>query len=87
MVTRHHVKDYAAWRKVYDAFAPRQQSGGVTQQSVYQDASDPNDVLVLHSFADRATAEAFIHGPELRSAMENAGVDSAPRIELFEEAS
>ena len=85
-VVRHRVRDYAAWRKVYDEFASGQQAGGVTAQSVYQDADDPNDVLVLHHFPDRATAEAFMASPELRQAMERAGVEGEPRIELVEEA-
>jgi quinol monooxygenase YgiN len=86
-LVRHRVRDYAAWRKVYDEFAPAQQTGGVTEQSVYQDPADPNDVLVLHRFPDRATADAFMASAELRQAMGRAGVEGEPKIELFEEAS
>ncbi|MBV9355387.1 MAG: DUF1330 domain-containing protein [Chloroflexi bacterium] len=85
-VVRHRVRDYAAWRKVYDEFAPAQQAGGVTAQSVYQVAGDPNEVLVLHEFPDRASADAFMASSELRQAMERAGVEGEPRIELVEKA-
>jgi hypothetical protein len=85
-VVSHRVKDYAAWRKVYDEFAPTQKAGGVTAQSVYRSKDDPNVVLVLHSFGTMAEVEAFIASPELREAMGRAGVDGAPRIELFDEA-
>ena len=86
-IVRHRVQDYAAWRKVYDEFGPVQRAGGVTEESVYQDSSDPNDVLVLHRFADRAAADAFLSSPDLREAMMRAGVVGQPRIEVFEDAS
>jgi hypothetical protein len=38
------------------------------------------------AFPDRASAEAFMASSELRQAMERAGVEGEPRIELVEEA-
>ncbi len=85
-IIRHQVQDYATWREAYDGFAPVQKAGGVIEESVYQDDGDPNEVLVLHRFADRATADAFLASGELRETMHRAGVDGQPTIELFEEA-
>ena len=85
-IIRHQVQDYATWRKIYDAFAPVQKAGGVIEESVYQDHQDPNTVLILHRFADRATADAFLASGELRETMHRAGVVGQPRIEMFEEA-
>ena len=85
-IVRHHVRDYAAWRKVYDGVASLQQAGGVIDKSVYQDPGDPNDVLVLHSFADLAAANAFFRNPDLRAAMQQGGVEGPPRIEIFQSA-
>jgi quinol monooxygenase YgiN len=86
IVVLHRVKDYRAWRQVYDDFAAFQKAGGVTAESVYQAKDDPNNVLVLHSFDSMAAAEAFVASPELREAMQKAGVEGMPRIEFFEEA-
>jgi len=85
-IVRHHVQDYAKWRRTYDAFAPTQRAGGVIEESVYQDKDDPNEVLVLHRFGDRVKADAFLASGELRDAMKSAGVIGQPRIEQFEEA-
>lgn len=85
-VVRHHVRDYSAWRKVYDEVEPIQKAGGVIEESVYQDKDDPNDVLVLHRFASRGAAEAFFASAELHAALGRAGVDGPPRIEFFEAA-
>jgi hypothetical protein len=87
LVVLHRVKDYAAWRAVYDSVGPLQRAGGVTAESVYQSKDEPNSVLILHTFATMAEAEAFVAQPELRAAMEKGGVEGMPRIEFFEEAS
>ena len=85
LVVLHRVRDYQAWRHVYDAFKSQQQAGGVTAESVYRAKDDPNNVLVLHSFRTMAEAEAFIANPELREAMQRGGVEGEPRLEFFEE--
>jgi len=86
LVVEHTVSDYAAWRKVYDAFKGVQDAAGVTAQSVYRSKNDANLVLVLHSFASMAEAEAMVASPALHEAMKNAGVIGMPRVEFFEEA-
>jgi heme-degrading monooxygenase HmoA len=86
LVVLHRVRDYQAWRRVYDAFKPQQQAGGVTAESVYRAKDDPNNVLVLHSFRTMAEAEAFVANPELREAMQRGGVEGEPRLEFFDEA-
>jgi quinol monooxygenase YgiN len=86
LVVLHRVRDYRAWRQVYDEFKPVQKASGVLTESVYQAKDDPNNVLVLHSFDTVAAAEAFMAKPELRDAMQKAGVEGVPRIEVFEDA-
>lgn len=84
-VVLHRVRDYAAWRKVYDDFEGEQKAGGVTAESVYRAKDNPNNVLVFHHFGSMAQAEAFLANPQLRDAMRQAGVEGTPRIELYEE--
>lgn len=85
-VIQHHVADYEAWRKVYDGFGDVHKAGGVTHQSVYRAADDPNNVLVVHGFATMADAEKFVAGPEARDAMRQAGVQGQPRVEIYQDA-
>ena len=77
---RHTVSDYAAWRRVYDGFAPVQKAKGVTAQAIYQAADNPNDVTITHEFASLDAAKAFLGAPELKDAMQKAGVVGAPTI-------
>jgi len=85
-MVQHRVADYGKWRKAYDGFADVQKAGGVTRQSVYRTKDDPSNVLVMHGFATAADAEAFLASTELRDAMQQAGVEGKPRIEIYQDA-
>ncbi len=78
MFVRHKVADYAAWRRVYDGFAPTQKALGVQAEAVYRAVDDPNDVTVTHDFATLEAARAFAESPEMRAAMHDAGVEGMP---------
>lgn len=80
MFVRHTVADYAAWRRIFDDFAPTQKALGVTDKAVYQAADNENDITVTHEFATLEAAKAFADSQELKAAMHDAGVTSAPTI-------
>ena len=80
LFVRHTVSDYPNWRKHYDEFGPVQKAQGVRMQAVYQAADNPKDITVVHEFATVEAARAFIGSPELKKAMQSAGVVGAPTI-------
>lgn len=80
LFVRHQVADYAAWRRVYDGFAPTQKTLGVQAEAVYQAADDPNDITVTHDFATMEAAKAFAGSSEMQAAMHDAGVEGAPTV-------
>ena len=83
----HRVADYDAWRRVYDSFADAQRQGGVSNQAVYRSEEDPNRVLVMHAFGSSEEAHSFLERPDLREAMQDAGVDvGSLRPEFYAEA-
>jgi hypothetical protein len=83
LVIRHQVRDYAAWRKVYDEAASLRAQYGCTAQRVMRLPDDGNDLFVTHDFPSAEQAGSFAHDPALREAMGQAGVEGAPRIEIF----
>ena len=83
MAVKHRVKDYAAWKQVFDKFPPK--AAGALFHRVNQAVGDPNDVLIVAGFASATAAQAFGSNPELKKAMEKAGVIGAPRIEMYEQ--
>ncbi|MFF2032406.1 hypothetical protein [Arthrobacter sp. NPDC058192] len=58
--------------------------GGITGESVHRTVDDPNNVLVLHYFDSVDEARAFTNLPQLKEAMERAGVQGEPRFEFYE---
>ncbi len=78
MFVRHSVSDYAAWRKVYDAFHEIRKQAGVISEAVYQLADNPNDITLILDFETLDAARAFPDNPELKAAYDEAGSIGAP---------
>jgi quinol monooxygenase YgiN len=83
LTVRHNVRDYAAWRKVYDDLEPLRAQHGCTAHRVMRLPDDGNDLFLTHEFPTAEQAASFAHDPALRTAMEAAGVEGAPQIEIF----
>jgi hypothetical protein len=83
LAIRHHVSDYGAWREVYDEAEPLRAQHGCTAARVMRLADDGNELFVTHDFPTAEQASSFAHDPGLRESMGRAGVEGAPRIEIF----
>ena len=77
---RHKVKDYATWRKGYDAFDATRKNMGTPVMASYRSVDEENDITVWHDFASVAEAKARLESDVLKTAMVNAGVVGAPTI-------
>ena len=77
------VRDYQTWRAVYDTLDEVRQDWGVLADAVHQLADAPNTVLVLHHFATVAQARGFLTSREHQAAMRRAGIEGAPRVEIY----
>ncbi|PTN08316.1 hypothetical protein C8N47_10950 [Mangrovibacterium marinum] len=82
---KHSVKDFASWKAVYDDFTPVAKGKGVVEEHVFRDPGSPDQVIVTHAFNTMKDATDFFNSGELKEAMENAGVSSAPEIWFGEE--
>ena len=78
------VRDYPTWRAIYDSLDEVESDWGVTNASVHRLTESPNTVLVLRHFATVGQAEGFLTNRQVRAAMERAGVEGVPRIEIYE---
>jgi len=77
---RHPVADYAAWRPHYDADIDRRSQAGLQEVAVFQNAADPNDVLIVFTAHGAAGVEAMLGDPGLKERMQEAGVVAPPRV-------
>jgi hypothetical protein len=83
LVVRHNVKDYAAWRLVYDELEPLRAVHGCTNQRVLRLSADANDLLITHEFPSVEQASTFAKSGELAAGMAQAGVEGPPSVEIF----
>lgn len=83
VVITHEVKDYASWRKGYDADGPNRKAAGFKVSGVYVDVKNPNMVTIIGDFPSAAAADAFTTSPKLKEAMENAGVVGKPDVKVL----
>lgn len=80
----HHVKDYAAWLKVFDAEgASARGSYGVVDQTIARSLIDSNIVYLTFAITDTAKARARMMSPDLKKRMDSSGVDSPPTVRWF----
>ncbi len=79
-VITHPVKDYAAWRVVYNGAKALRQKAGVTGAKVFRDPVEPNLITVINYLPSVEAAHAYLNDPALKEAMEKAGVLAPPRI-------
>ena len=82
MIIHHKVKDYNAWRPVYDAHENSRSSAGITNARVFRRAEDPNDLVILADVSDATKARSWMTSEDLKSAMQKAGVIGAPSIHI-----
>ena len=84
--TRQRVRDYDAFRRVFDAGSQMRGSGGVLEETVYREEGDAQTVAILLRFASLAEAHAFSESAALRQVMEQAGIEEGSRrVEFYEE--
>jgi hypothetical protein len=82
VIVTHEVKDFAAWKKGYDADKGNRDKAGFSERFLARDADKPNVVTVVFEAPNAAAGRAFATNPMLKEAMTKAGVISAPSITI-----
>ena len=80
LLIRHRVRDFADWKRGYDAHLPKRAEAGLTEKHLLRGASDANEVVLLFEAKDLSRAKAFIESADLRAAMQKVGVVDKPDI-------
>jgi len=82
---KHRVADYAAWKPVFDEHEAVRRQAGMTAHSLHRDADDPNVIIIAFRVNDIARAREFASSPDLREAMQRAGVQGPPEFWFAED--
>ena len=85
LIVQHTVRDFDAWKTVFDAHETERARFGCTGHTLYRDTDDPNNVTLFLDYESRERADEFMKDPSLREAMEKGGVISEPRATWVDE--
>jgi hypothetical protein len=85
LLLQHTVRDYDAWKPVFDEHEDVRAKYGATGHTIYRDADKPNDLTILMQFESRERAEGLMRDPSLAEAMKRGGVVSKPRATWLDE--
>ena len=86
-IATHPVKDFEAWKTVFDQFETVRQESGERSAVVLRHSDAPNMVSVINTWDTIETAQAFFNREELKTAMGEAGVTAPPTIIFANETS
>ena len=85
-ILSHEVKNYADWKKGFDADEANRSSMGVKITGVFQSVENPNHVTVISQVPSVEAIKGFLANPELKATMEKAGVIGMPEIKILSSA-
>ncbi|MCH8013048.1 MAG: cyclase [Candidatus Marinimicrobia bacterium] len=82
-VVNHKVKDFDAWKIVYDEFESTRVQYGVKEHFALQSVEDSNHVMVVGE-GELEAIQRFLNSEDLKSGMEKAGIAGPPEIFIGE---
>ena len=80
LLIRHKVRDFAEWKRGYDAHQPKRAAAGLTEKHLLRSAGDANEVVILFEAQDLDRAKAFSDSADLRETMQKVGVVDKPDL-------
>jgi len=86
LLITHEVRDYDAWKPVFDAGQAARDAAGFTLAFVGQDSVNPNVVHLGLHVPSATAAHAFLDSPGMKEAMAAAGVISEIDARIVETA-
>ena len=86
MFIRHKVKDYDAWKSVFDSVSGLRERNGERSYQILRQDDGSSSVFALFEWDNLDNARKYAASPELKAAMERAGVTGKPEIFFLEQA-
>ena len=85
VAVRLTLQDYAKWRPVFDGFAANRKASGSKGGTLYRNADNTNEVVAVFEWDDLNNARKFYQSPELREAMQKAGLSGPPDLRFLDD--
>ena len=84
MFIQYKVADFKKWKAIYDGMGATRKQFGSTGDQVFVNPQNPNEVLIITEWGNKEQAMKYRQAPELKKAMESAGIMSAPETSFTE---
>lgn len=85
LLIKHKVKDYSAWKKVFDGVVDTRRAGGEKSYQILHTDNDNNNLVAIFEWDSLENAKKYTTSSELKEAMGKAGVVEQPEIYFLEE--
>jgi len=82
IILSHEVKDFAAWKPIYESDAARRKSAGFTELAVGTQSDNPNNVIMIWE-GEVDTLNQMLQDPALKEKMQAAGVISEVEVTVI----
>ena len=79
-IATHPVRDFDAWKAIFDQFEPIRKEAGERSAVVLRHADDPNMVTIINTWDSIEAPQAFLNREELKAGMAEAGVTAPPTM-------
>ncbi|MEJ2734814.1 MAG: antibiotic biosynthesis monooxygenase [Anaerolineae bacterium] len=86
MFVRHSVQDYEAWKSAFDSVGDLRRRNGEKSYQILRQENGSSEVVALFEWDSLDNARKYAASPELKEAMQRAGVTGKPEILFLEEA-
>ena len=84
VLVQHEVKDFDAWKVGFDAAAGMRAQSGEKSAYIFNNADNPNLITAIFEWDSFENAQKyFFNTPELKAAMQKAGVLGQPNITML----
>ncbi len=83
VIVTHEVKDFAAWKKIFDEDALNRDTADMKVHGVYTAVDNPNKVTIVGEFPNPEAVKGFMDNPALQAAMEKGGVIGMPDVKVL----
>jgi hypothetical protein len=83
LMVKHKVKDWDAWKKVFDDHKQDRTNAGLTERVVGYTVGDNHLVTIVFAVADMAKAKAFMNSKDLADRMKAGGVEGPPSFFFY----
>ncbi len=83
IIVNHVVKNYADWRKVFDADAANRSKVDMKITGVFQHIENQNQITITAEASNPEAVKQFFANPELKKTLEKGGVIGMPEVQIL----